>query len=64
MFCRTRCAKRLYLLRTSSSAQSFTFPRLGSSSPTPMIDVLYALLATVRSSFLDVSGFRCARCYC
>ena len=40
---------RLCLLKTSSSAQSLTFPCLGSSSPTPMRQLLYALLATARS---------------
>ena len=37
-------------LRTPSTAQSLTFPRSGSSSPTAMIDLLYALLATASSS--------------
>ena len=40
----------LCLLTTSSPAQSLTFPRLGSSSPTPMIVLLHALLGTARSS--------------
>jgi hypothetical protein len=40
----------LCLLRTSSTAQSVTFPRSGSSWPTPMLHLLYALLATARSS--------------
>jgi len=40
----------LCLLKTSSSAQSLKFPRSGSSSPTLMIGLLYALLGTARSS--------------
>ena len=40
----------LRLLRTPSSAQSLTFPRSGSSSPTLMRHLLYALLATARAS--------------
>jgi 5-methylcytosine-specific restriction protein A len=43
-------ADSLSLLRTSWSAQSLTFLCSGSSSPPLMIHVLYALLATVRSS--------------
>jgi len=38
------------LLRISLSAGSLTFPRFGASSPTSMIDLLYALPATTRSS--------------
>ena len=38
------------LLKTPSSAQSLTFPCAGSSSPTLMRHLLYALLATARSS--------------
>ena len=41
--------KRLSLLKTPSSAQSLRFPRFGPSSPTPMIDLLYALLAIARA---------------
>ncbi len=38
------------LLKTPSRAESLTCPRSGSSSPTPMRHLLYALLATARSS--------------
>jgi len=45
------CTKTiLCLLRTSSTAQSVKFPRSGSSWPTPMLHLLYVLLATARSS--------------
>ena len=37
-------------LETSSAARSLTFPRFGARSPTPMLHLLYALLATARSS--------------
>ena len=40
----------LCLLKTSSTSQSLTFPCFEASSPTPMSDLLYALLATARSS--------------
>ena len=40
----------LCLLRTPSSEQSLMFRRSGSRSPTPMFHLLYALLATARSS--------------
>ena len=40
----------LCLLKTPSTAQSLTFPRSGSSSPTPMLPLLYAICATARSS--------------
>ena len=45
-----RVAGTLCLLRTPSTAQSLMFPRSGSSWPTPMLHLLYALLATARSS--------------
>jgi hypothetical protein len=45
-----RDARELCLLKTSSTAQSLTFPRSGASSPTPMLHLLYVLLATARSS--------------
>ena len=38
------------LLKTPSTVQSLTFPCSGSSSPPLMIHLLYALLATARSS--------------
>jgi hypothetical protein len=41
---------RLSLLRTPSTAQSLMFARSGSSWPTPMHHLLYALLATAGSS--------------
>lgn len=40
----------LCLFRTLSRAQSLTLPRFGPTSPTRMIDLLYALLAAARSS--------------
>ncbi|MFA9471672.1 MAG: integrase, partial [Deltaproteobacteria bacterium] len=40
----------LCLLKTPSMAQSLMFPRSGSSWPTPMLHLLYVLLATARSS--------------
>ncbi len=40
----------LCLLRTPSTAQSLMFARSGSSWPTPMHHLLYALLATAGSS--------------
>ena len=41
---------RLCLLKTSSKARLLTFPRFGTSSPPLMIHLVYALLATARSS--------------
>ena len=40
----------LCLLRTPSTAQSLMFPPSASSYPTPTLPLLYALLATTRSS--------------
>ena len=40
----------LCLLKTSSASRSLTFRRFGARSPTPMLHLLYALLAATRSS--------------
>ena len=45
-----RVAGTLCLLKTPSTAQSLMFARSGSSWPTPMLHLLYAMLVTASSS--------------
>ena len=51
--------RTLCLLKTSSTAQSSTFPRFGASSPVPMLHLLYALFATARSSLKPQRELEC-----
>jgi len=48
--CWAGAARTVCLLRIPSTAQSLTFPRSGSGWAHPMLPLLYALLATARSS--------------